>query len=211
MNDSSACISGLFLITAMGSLMAAQTEPPPTTYSATIVRWSRGVPRTTEIYRDGSKAVVETRQFNPLPRSRSVQSHSRAFYDLESGSVLTTDLNQGPSNPAGQTPISSPNCRASTFTGAWGDPFERSAQLLESFQQQDLRETGVEKLKAFTTRVYESPVGWGKTKVWVETSYGMIVRVEVDGNPQMEVKRLDVARPPESCLVPSAYCAYAKL
>lgn len=154
--------------------------------------------------------MVETAQFNPTPRSRSVASHSRAFYDLESGRVLTTDLNQGPAIPASHTPISSPNCRASTFTGAWGDPFERSAQLLQGFEQQSPRETGTQVLNGFTTRVSESTAGRGKVKVWVETTYGMIVRVEVDGQPQMDVKRLDVARPPESRFVAPAYCAYAK-
>ena len=173
MKASASWISGLFSITAMGSLMGAQTEAPPSTYSATIVRWSLGLARTTVVYRDGSKAMVETTQFNPTPRSRSVSSHLQAFYDLDSGRVLTTDLNQGPAVPASHTPIHSPNCQASTFTGAWGDPFERSAQLLDSFPQQNLLETGIEKLNGFTTRVYESPAGRGKTKVWVETRYGM--------------------------------------
>ena len=58
--------------------------------------------------------------------------------------------------------------------------------------------------------MYESPVGRGRTKVWVENTYGMIVRVKVDGHPQMEVKRLDVSGPPESRFVAPAYCAYAK-
>ena len=73
----------------------AQAEPPPAAYTATIVKSIHGaLTIKTKVYRDGSKAVVD--QFTPLTPSRpggAETGRSRAYYDLESDTWFSTNLN----------------------------------------------------------------------------------------------------------------------
>lgn len=103
-------------------------------------------------------------------------NRNRVYYNLDTHKWFATDPNEGPSTALDRPASVSPNCRTGTFQKLWDDPFERSARLTQEFSRQNPLETGTATLNGFSTRVLESATSAGKTKIWLDTKYGIIVK-----------------------------------
>ena len=201
------------LVVAAGA--PAQPVPPPTAYSATmLVTLSGPAIYGKKVYRDGARMMVEQFQDTPDPigafLAPTVQAHrSRVYYNLDTHQWFGTDPNEGPSTALDRPASVSPNCRTGTFQNLGDDPFEHSARLMEEFNRQNPVETGTATLNGFSTRIIESTTGAGKTKIWLDTKYGVIVKAESQGKLLFELKKLTVERPKASLLTEPSYCAFA--
>ncbi len=202
------------LVTAAGA--PAQSAPPPTAYSATMLVTLTSGPAVygKKVYRDGARMMVE--QFEDAPNpigaflAPTVQAHrSRVYYNLDTRKWFGTDANEGPSTALDMPASVSLNCRTGTFQTLWDDPFEHSAKLMEEFNRQNPVETGNATLNGFSTRILESTTGAGKTKIWLDTKYGVIVKAEAQGKVFFELRKLTVERPKASLLTEPSYCAFA--
>jgi hypothetical protein len=200
----------------MAAVAPAQPVPPPTAYSATILVTLTNGPAIygKRVYRDGARMMVEEFQDTPVPMgpflAPTVQGHrGRVYYNLDTHKWFGTDPNAGPSTAPDRPASVSANCRTGTFQNLWDDPFEHSARLMEEFNRENPVETGTATLNGFSTRILESPTGFGKTKIWLDTKYGVIVKAESQGKLLFELKKLTVERPKAPLLTAPAYCPLA--
>ena len=120
---------------ALTALLPAQT--PPTAYTITqALAGSNG--GTMTVYRNGSLAVIETKQ--PAQTGGIPASRSFSLYDLKAGVSHTWD------------PSASPiSCSAGTFSGDWGDPYQPTAELAAGIAKGDLKPAGAETLYGIPT------------------------------------------------------------
>jgi hypothetical protein len=177
------------IVVVLPWLSLAQTSKPPEVYSATEINGMMGAPVTMKIDRDGAKAVVE---------QTSGTIHLRTFYDLEKHQSYSMDLNQPASG-----------CGSGNFSGDWGDPFEMSAGLMKDLTKQTPTQLGSETMNGFATKVIEAPAGAQKVKVWIDNTYGLIIKAQIGAQTLLEIKQLSLARPAASLLAMPAACASA--
>src|SRR5215470_12343712 len=93
----------------------AQYAPPPDAYTIAEVNSMFGPTVTMQIYRDGSKVLVDQ---NHEAQGGGQGTHVRTLYDLGTHRNFTWDV----ANRA--VP-----CGGGTFSGDWGDPFAFSAEM----------------------------------------------------------------------------------
>lgn len=150
------CISGL----------RCQTANLPTTYTIYETNAMFGPTMIVKVYRNGSKALVDSRSGPDWPGPKPM--HTRALYDLKKQQSLTWDLND-----------SSVPCGSSNFSGSWGDPFEDSAGLLADLNKQNLRQVTTQTFNGIPAKILEADGPDGKTRVWVDTKYGLLLKVQL--------------------------------
>jgi hypothetical protein len=180
--------------------LQAQYAAPPDAYSVSEVNAMMGTPVVMQIYRDGSKALVD-QSFSGQGSAKS--THVRTLYDLKAKTSLTWDLNNA-----------SVPCGLATFSGDWGDPFAASAELNADLAKQHPNEVGSATLNGIPSKVLEAVAGVdGKSKLWVDTKFGLIVRWITTGKggaqTMIEVKKLDLSKPDPSVFALPPACAQA--
>jgi hypothetical protein len=182
-----------FAVAAIAAVAAphlrAQYAPPPTTYSVTQINSLMSGPLPYQIYRDGTKAVID----HP-------DRHVRSLYDLQTHTNHSWDT-QHPEN----------GCSAGNFSGDWGDPFETSD--VDDLLKSATKPPGSETVNGFATKVIEAtdPKTNIKLKVWRETKYGLVIKAEMTqpGAPTatiVETKQFSTAKPSASLFVLPAGC-----
>ena len=183
----------------------AQTAKPPTAYTVTQVSSMMVQGAVTTVYRDGSKAVVDSS--HPPVQPGAAASHTRAFYDLAAGKSITWSPDRA-----------SIPCGAGRFSGSWGDPFEASAEMMADIAKQQPKETGTDTVAGLPAKVLETAQGPMKAKVWVDSKYGLVLKAVItgpDGKPQtlLEVQKAGFTPPPAAAfaLPPSCKDAAAAL
>ena len=189
-----------------------EAAPPPTAYAMelTVVPSAKSPAVSMKIYRDGNRVMVEAiAESRPLPIGRQM-NRPRSYFDLDTDMAYTTDAKFGPSIPADRPASNSPNCQSMALSGDWGDPFARSAAILADVNSRNPRQVGVAAINGFSTRIIETDSGGQRVRVWIDSEYDLIVKVETGGATTLEVKRLVVGTPPASPLAIPTYCAYAK-
>ncbi len=174
-------------------LLRAQYAPAPDAYSLTGVNSMMGPPVNVTIWRDGSRAVLE---------STAAKIHTMSLYDLRAHSVLTWM----PDNPAAP-------CTTGAFSGDWGDPFALSAEVTNQAAAQHARQVGSEPVNGIEAKVMEaaSPDG-SSAKAWIESKYGLVLKLVMTpkaGAPLtiVEVKSFSPGKPPAAVFTPPASCA----
>jgi hypothetical protein len=171
----------------------AQPAKAPHTYSAIVVDSTMGAPMTMKVDRDGSNAVVD----KTLPNTPPI--HRRTYYDLQKHQSRTMDVN---SPEAG--------CNSANFSGDWGDPFEMSAAFMKDLAGDNPRQTGTESLNGFATKVLEAgAAGPQHIKVWLDSTYGLVVKAQMGPQTLMEIKQLSLAKPAAAILALPVACAAA--
>jgi hypothetical protein len=193
----------LFAVILLAGLIApeiqAQYAPPPDAYSLTEVNSMFGPAVNMQVYRDGSKAVID--------QTRAAQgdqgSHTRTFYDLQSHRSYTW--------VPGSTPVS---CGAATFSGDWGDPFASAAEANSDLAKQHATQVGSATLNGFPTKVMQADIPQGTAKAWVEEKYGLVIRLTLApkaGQPQTltEIKQFSASKPAPATFVLPPACAQA--
>jgi hypothetical protein len=149
-----------------------------------------GPDTTTTFYRNGSKAAMDI--VHP-------GTHVRAVYDLQARTTITWDAGQATAE-----------CGYSTFKGDWGDPFVGAAGIMDDLNKQHPTPAGTETVNGVSTKVSEFVMEGapGKSKVWMEQKYGMIMRIlmaQPGGAPKVvyETTQMTFAVPPAAMFVPA--------
>ena len=165
----------------------------PTAYTVTVVNSLTGSPMTQTIYRDGSKAVIDT----SMPATGGTPAtHSRSLYDLSAHTNQSWNL-----------PDSSGGCGTGSFSGDWGDPFVGLVDVSTG------KLTGTDTVNGFATKVYAVGADGATAKVWVEAKTGLPVRIDVTQGTQTstlsQVTKFTVGTPPASVFALPAVCTKA--
>jgi len=193
--------AGAVLLTACAPVLRAQTAPAPTAYTVTETNAMFGPTMMLKIYRSGSKALVDSRSGLGWPEPKPM--HTRGLYDLKTQQNLSWDLVD-----------SSIPCGNASFSGSWGDPFADSASLLADLNKQSPRQVGTETVHGFAARILEADGPAGKTRVWVDNKYGLLLKAQSippNGAPRtlIEVTEVSFAPPPALIFASPASCAAA--
>jgi hypothetical protein len=175
----------VLVLTASALALHAQYAKPPQRYSLTEMNSMFMPGAVLEITRDGTRAVVDQTYST---------NHVRTYYDLQSGKSYSLDLKNAAAG-----------CSPGTFTGDWGDPFTMSADLNGQLVKAGAKPSATETVNGAASRVFEA----GPSKAWVETKYGLIVKMMIGGQPVLEVRKMSLAKPPAAALVLPASCTAA--
>jgi hypothetical protein len=177
----------LYLVTAIA---CAQYAPPPQSYTLVQQNSLFGPASTTTFYRDGSKAALDIVQPG---------THVRSVYDLQAQTNITWDASQAAAE-----------CGNGTFKGDWGDPFVGSAGIMADIDKQHPTPAGTETVNGVPAKASEFVMEGtsGKSKVWVDQKYGMIVRIlmaQPAGAPKVafETTQMTFTAPPAAMFVPA--------
>ena len=168
-----------------------QYAPQPDTYTVVQLNSMMGTSATMKVYRDGSRAIVDnTGSSGPV----------RSYYDLAAKKNISWNPND-----------TSIGCSTGTFGGSWGDPFEASADLNKELAQKHTAPVGSETVNGFATKVYEVDLdgGAGKARAWVDTKYGLIIKLQMAQTTILEIKQATFARPPADLFAIPSTCAAA--
>src|SRR5580704_6537450 len=176
---------------ATAAVACAQYTPPPLSYTVIQQNSLFGPATTMSVYRDGSKAVIDMVQPG---------THVRTIYDLQAHTTVSWDASQAGAE-----------CGNGSFKGDWGDPFVGSASLIDGLnKEQHPTPAGAETVNGVATKVSEFVVEGtaGKSKVWIDPKYGMIMRIlmaQATGAPKVafETTRMTFAAPPAAMFVPA--------
>lgn len=195
-------ICGVLLI-GLGCLANALAQSPDQ-FSVTEINGMFGPEVTTQIYRDGQRAMQES--IGPAAAGFSKGMHTRTFYDLGRGKSYTIDLN----NP-------STGCGTATFSGDWGDPFAMSTDMLRDLAGKNPKPIGSETVAGVPTKVMSVSDAASKTdfKLWIDEAHHLVMKLQAiptDGSPKtmIEIKELSLTKPAASLMaVPSACLAAA--
>jgi len=195
------CAAGAVLLTACAPAMRAQTASLPIAYTVTETNSMFGPTMMVKIYRNGSKALVDSSSGADWPGPKPM--HSRALYDLKTQRSLSWDLDD-----------SSVPCGNSTFSGSWGDPFADSASLLDDLNKQNPKQVGTATFLGLSAKILEASSPDGTMRVWLDTKTGLILKVlsiPPSGAPRtiLEVTEVSYSAPPASLFAVPANCAAA--
>ncbi|MGB6431577.1 MAG: hypothetical protein WBF06_13405, partial [Candidatus Acidiferrales bacterium] len=186
----------LAFVTLVGvSPLCAQYAPAPDVYTVTETTAMMGPGETMKVYRDGSKAVID---IIPAAGAAAGVTPARSFYDLQAHTSISWD----PTSTA-------VTCGQGTFSGDWGDPFAGAADQASDLAKQGAKKVGTESIDGFSTDVYTFLEPTTKTayKAWVDTKYGLIVKLQAGDQVLQEITQLSLAPPPASIFVLPAACA----
>jgi hypothetical protein len=100
-------------------------------------------------------------------------------------------------------------CGSGTFSGDWGDPFAGASDQAAQLAQQGAKKVGAESIDGFSTDVYQfvEPTSHQTYKAWVDTKYGLIVKLQAGDQTLQEITQLSLAAPPASLFVLPAACS----
>lgn len=179
---------------ATAAIACAQYAPPPLSYTVVQQNSLFGPAGTTTVYRDGSKAAMDI--VHP-------GTHSRSVFNLQARTSIGWDASQAGAE-----------CGTGTFTGDWGDPFVGAAGILDEINKQHPTPAGTETVNGVPTKVSEFVMEGttGKSKVWVDPKYGMIMRIlmaQPGGAPKVafETTQMTFTAPPATMFVPACKAA----
>jgi hypothetical protein len=193
----------LVTIAVLGSVLGScavvlrgQTAASPTAYVVTANNWMKGPLAVTKTYRLGSKALVEQ---NSTPAEVAGVSHTvqtRTIYDLDKKESYSWD----PLN-------NSATCVIGSFDKDWGDPYAGAGDLIK----RGAKQIGTEMVGGFQTRVLELVEPARRTKAWVDTQTGMVVKLELTSEGStartlLEVTNVSLESPPESMFALPVIC-----
>ena len=191
----------LWLVLSVAMLAAlparAQFAPAPETYTVVEISALMGPPgETMTVYRSGSKAVIDiTHPGQTGPDAAPV----RSLYDLQAHTNHSWNLTDG-----------SAGCGGGTFSGSWGDPFADSADMTTQLTQANAKQTGMETVNGFSTKVYEVTADGQTMKAWVDAKYGLLIKLQSGtGATMQEIKSLTLTAPAASFFVLPAACTAA--
>jgi hypothetical protein len=186
--------SATFLVLACAAASLAQVPPPPTTYSLTEINGMYGLQETAQVFRDGSRAVIEL-TMPTVAGSKAI--HTRAYYDLTTHVSYDVDLG---------TP--SAGCFESNFSGDWGDPFAMSAQIEAQLSQRNVKAIGTEAVNGFATTIGEIPgsAPGQAMRVWADDKTGLIIKLVNGQALLLEVKQFSTSKPSASIFAVPATC-----
>ena len=128
----------------------------PTAYTVTVVNSMMGSPMTQTIYRNGSKAAIDT-DTPAANGSPATHACGRCIYDLTEHTDCVVE-------PGGQR--RGRGCGTGTFSGDWGDPFAGLVDVSTG------KLTGTDTVNGFATKVYSVAADGATAKVWVEATNG---------------------------------------
>lgn len=171
----------------------AQYSKAPEAYSVSETNAMSGPGSTTQIYRDGPKAMVEI--------TNAQGGHTRTLYDLQAHTNISWSVE-----------TASAGCSSGTFSGDWGDPFASSEDMTKDLAKPEVKMTGAETINGFATKVYEiaGATPAQSAKAWVDTKYGLVIKANVGQmGTLVEVKQLSVGKPAASLFVLPTACAAA--
>jgi hypothetical protein len=181
------------LLCGVGVVGSAGAQQP-TEYTVTVVNSMFGPAVTQTVYRDGSKAVIDTSMPAAAPGGKATRV--RSLYDLKAGTNQSWDLTD-----------SSGGCSSGTFSGDWGDPFAGLVDVTKG------KLTGTETVNGFATKVYTVDADGATAKVWAEAKTGLPVKVQVtqgtDTKTITQVTKFTVGAPTASVFVLPAVCTAA--
>jgi hypothetical protein len=180
---------------ATAAIACAQYTPPPLSYTVVQQGSLFGPDTTTSFYRDGSKAAMDI--VHP-------GTHTRSVVDLQAHTIISWDASQAAAE-----------CGDSIFKGDWGDPFVGAAGLLDDLNKMHPTPAGTETVNGVSTKVSEFVMEGttGKSKVWIDPKYGMIMRILMaqpgGGAPKVafETTKMIFAAPPAAMFVPACKAA----
>lgn len=179
-----------FLLLGLAAAIAcAQYAAPPASYTVVQQNSLFGPATTTSVYRDGSKAAFDIVQPG---------THVRTVYDLQAHTNISWDAGQAGAE-----------CGAGTFKGDWGDPFIGAATMMADIDKLHPTPAGTETVNGVAAKVSEFVMegSTGRSKVWIDTKYGMIMRILVaqpGGAPKVAWEtRMSFAAPPAAMFVPA--------
>jgi hypothetical protein len=156
-----------------------------------------GRPMATKIVRDGTRAVVETTLSAPPGETPPPASRTAVYYDFRNHKNYTWVLDNA-----------SAGCSRGDFSGDWGDPFAMSAGLMKELAPQHPHQTTTEKLNGFDTQVMETE-GDEKTTFWLDTTFGLVVKVQTGDRTVFEITQMSLLKPAPSLFALPAMCASA--
>jgi hypothetical protein len=126
-------------------------------------------------------------------------THTRSVFDLQAHTAITWDASQ-----------SAAECGHSTFKGDWGDPFVGASGFMDDINKQHPTPAGTETVNGVSATVSEFVMDGtaGKSKVWIDPKYGMIMRIlmaQPRGAPKvvLETTQMTFAAPPAAMFVPA--------
>ena len=178
----------------MAGVSGAWAQQQPTAYTVTVVNSMFGPPVEQTIYRNGSKAAIDT---NTPATAGGAATHVRSLYDLTAHTNESWDLTD-----------SSGGCSSGSFSGDWGDPFAGLVDVSTG------KMTGTETVNGFSTKVYEVEAPGVKAKAWIDAKTGMTVKMQMaqtgaELKTMLEVKKLTAGVPAASVFVVPASCTAA--
>jgi|HubBroStandDraft_1064217.scaffolds.fasta_scaffold33503_2 hypothetical protein len=175
--------------------LRAQYAPAPDVYTVKEISAMMGGPGETMIvYRDGSKAVID---ITPPAGAAAGTIPVRSVYDL----TAQTNISWDPT-------ASAPTCGAGRFSGDWGDPFAGSASMVSDLTKQGAKKVGTEMVNGFSTDVYElvDPASKATYKAWIDTKYGLMIKLQTGDQVLQEITQLTLAPPPAALFTVPASC-----
>jgi len=187
-----AAICGVGMVAVVAVVGSAGAQQP-TAYTVTVANSLMGPSIQQTIYRDGSKAVIDTN----IPAANGTPAmHSRTLYDLTAHTNVSWNVGD-----------SSGGCGTGTFSGDWGDPFAGLVDVSTG------KLTGTDTVNGFATKVYSVAADGATEKVWVEAKTGLPVRIDVTQGDKTstltQVTKFTVGAPPASVFVVPAVCTAA--
>jgi hypothetical protein len=184
-----------FLAVAAAAPVRAQYAPAPDVYTVKEISAMMGGPgETLIVYRDGSKAVID---ITPPADAAAGTTPVRSVYDL----TAQTNVSWDPT-------ASAPTCGAGRFSGDWGDPFAGSAGMVSDLTKQGAKKVGAESMNGFSTDVYElvDPTTKATYKAWIDTKYGLVVKLQTGDQVLQAITQLSLAPPPAALFTAPAAC-----
>src|SRR5215469_12296014 len=161
MIGSMSCASGVLmvLLAICAAEVPAQSPVEPAAYTVKSTNNMTGQVSTSETYRLGSKAVVDS--ITPAQGSSGAM-RVHTWYDLDKRISYTWD----PKND-------SVSCAKGTFSGDWGDPFSGASGLV----QQGAKTVGAETVNGFPSTILEVQMGdSGTLRAWVDKKTNMVAK-----------------------------------
>ncbi len=123
---------------------------------------------TRQIYRDGNKVLID--QSLPPSHAGSKGSHVRMVYDLQAHTIYSWDL-INPNAP----------CSPGRFDGDgnWQDPFTFAGSMNAEIAKGSPKHLGTEAINGVTAEVLEAAGPDSRAKIWIEQTYGLVIRLQV--------------------------------
>jgi hypothetical protein len=194
---------GICILLAIPVAAPAQPSEPPKAYSLKEVNALLGPRLTREVYRDGTKVLVDQTSQPSSPGSQ--ESHIRTLYDLTARVGYTWNV-----------PESGQSCGRITFDrdSDWGDPFTASRENRAGIEQQHAKQLGPETVNGIAASVMEAATPDIRGKIWLDPKTGLMVRMDVafgsaPYETKYELKSFQAARPPASLFRLPAACGEA--
>ena len=175
---------------SMATLAAA---PQPTAYSLTQHNTLTQVAVTEHIYRDGDKVTLDSVFANG--------QHIRQTYDLKNQREWSWDPDK----------LSIP-CTGGF--GSWGDPFQWFEQTFGGdLSELKPKQVGTETVAGLPSKILLAQVPQvGKVKVWLDDTYGLMVKMAMPASgghedTVLEVTQFSASKPPASAFALPSICA----